>query len=507
MTKTEVGDGPILRMSHISKSFLGVQALSNVQLELRRGEIHALMGENGAGKSTLMKILAGVYHPDSGTIEIDGHPVTIDTPGKAKALGISIIHQELQLAPNLSVAENIFLGREPRFAGSWLDRRTMNRATQQLLDQVGATFPPTTLVSTLSLAQQQLVEIAKALSEHARMLVMDEPSASLSEREAQKLFEIIRFLRNQGNAIIYISHRMSEVYELADRVTVLRDGQYVGTLVGDAINADELIRRMVGRSLQDLYTHDVTPGGNGTVVLEAKNLLGRQGSNPVSLSLRRGEIVGLAGLIGAGRTELARLLFGVDHSRSGEIIMNGRSITINHPIDAIRAGIGFVPESRKEQGLFLQMAIQENITINAMPRLSVAGLLNRPRLRSVAQKQVESLNIRLASLDQSVINLSGGNQQKVVLARWLTLNPDVLLLDEPTRGVDVGAKAEIYRIMSQLAQAGVAILMISSELTEILGMSDRILVMHEGDIVAELPGRTTTQEEIMFHATGLAASV
>jgi ribose transport system ATP-binding protein len=502
MSETKQTEPPILRMSHISKGFPGVQALHDVQLEVRRGEIHALMGENGAGKSTLMKILAGIYHPDSGTIEIDGQPLLIETPTQARAVGISIIHQELNLAPNLSVAENICMGREPHTFAGWLDTRTMNREAQSVLKQVGATFAPTTIVGVLSIAQQQLVEIAKSLSEHARILVMDEPTASLSERETQKLFDIIRTLRSQGIAIIYISHRMSEVYTLADRVTVLRDGQYVGTLEGDAINADELIRRMVGRSLNDLYVHQEVE--SGAIVLEVHNLSDGHGIGPASLSLKSGEIVGLAGLIGAGRTELARLIFGADHASNGEILVDGKHIKIKHPIDAIRVGIGLVPESRKEQGLFLQMAIKENITINAMPALSIAGFLDTRRVQHSAQKQVDDLSIRLTSLDQVVMNLSGGNQQKVVLGRWLTLSPKVLLLDEPTRGVDVGAKAEIYHIMSQLAQNGVAILMISSELPEILGMSDRILVMREGKIVAELPGRITTQEEIMFHATDLA---
>jgi ribose transport system ATP-binding protein len=501
MSETILEPAPLLRMSHISKGFPGVQALRDVQLEVRQGEIHALMGENGAGKSTLMKILAGVYHPDQGTIELDSRAVVIDTPRQARSLGISIIHQELNLAPNLSVAENIVMGREPHRAGGWLDTRVMESEARGVLEQVGATFSPATIVNTLSIGQQQLVEIAKALSEHARILVMDEPTASLSERETQKLFEIIRTLRSQNIAIIYISHRMSEVYELADRVTVLRDGQYVGTLTGDQINAEELIRRMVGRPLNDLYVHDAVEIGN--VVLEIRDLSDEYDIGPASLTLRRGEIVGLAGLIGAGRTELARLIFGADRSNSGEVYIDGKLVQIRRPQDAIRAGIGLVPESRKEQGLFLQMAVQENIVMNAMPRLSVGGFLNARRMRSTARQQVNDLSIRLASLDQPVTNLSGGNQQKVVLARWLTLGPKVLLLDEPTRGVDVGAKAEIYRIMSKLAHAGVAILMISSELPEILGMSDRILVMREGKIAAELPGRTTTQEEIMFHATDL----
>ncbi len=496
---------PLLRMTHISKSFPGVQALRDVHLEVCQGEIHALMGENGAGKSTLMKILAGVYHPDSGAIELDSQAVVIDTPRQARALGISIIHQELNLAPNLSVAENIVMGREPHRAGGWIDVRVMENEARGVLEQVGATFSPATIVSALSIAQQQLVEIAKALSEHARILVMDEPTASLSERETQKLFEIIRTLRSQNIAIIYISHRMSEVYELADRVTVLRDGQYVGTLAGEEINAEELIRRMVGRPLDDLYVHDAVEIGD--VVLEVRDLTNGHGIGPASLTLRRGEIVGLAGLIGAGRTELARLIFGADRSSSGEIHIDGKLVRIKRPQDAISSGIGLVPESRKEQGLFLQMAVQENIVMNAMPSLSVGGFLNPRRMRLAARRQVDDLSIRLASLDQPVANLSGGNQQKVVLARWLTLSPKVLLLDEPTRGVDVGAKAEIYRIMSKLAYAGVAILMISSELPEILGMSDRILVMREGKIAAELPGRTTTQEEIMFHATDLGVHI
>jgi ribose transport system ATP-binding protein len=382
----------------------------------------------------------------------------------------------------------------------------MGRSASEVLAEVGAHFSPTTLVSRLSTAQQQMVEIARALSEHARILVMDEPTASLSENETQKLFEIMRTLRSRGITIIYISHRMAEVYELADRVTVLRDGQYVDTLEGESINADDLIQRMVGRSLGDLYFHDTTQAGK--VVLETRDLSDGQYVQPTSIKLRRGEIVGLAGLIGAGRTTLARLIFGADQHNRGEILINGKPVHINRPIDAIRAGIGFVPENRKEQGLFLQMSVQENAAMSMLDKLTIGGgLIDTRRVRQVAQEQVHSLGIRLASLEQKVINLSGGNQQKVVLAKWLTLNPQVLLLDEPTRGVDIGAKADVYHIMSELAHKGVAILMISSDLPEILGMSDRILVMHEGRIAGELPGRTTTQEEIMVYATGLTTAV
>lgn len=505
MAESARADSPILHMKHISKSFPGVQALRDVHLDVRRGEIHVLVGENGAGKSTLMKILAGIYHPDSGTIELDGRPTVIDSSHQARALGIGIIHQELNLSPNLTVAENISMGREPYTFLGWIDFRTMERRASEALEQVGATFSPSTLVGRLSIAQQQLVEISKALSEQARILVMDEPTASLSERETQKLFEIMHTLRSRGITIIYISHRMAEVYKLADRVTVLRDGQYVDTLEGQAITADALIQRMVGRPLGDLYIHDVI--GAGDVVLEALDLSDGRHIGPASLTLRRGEIVGLAGLIGAGRTELARLIFGADRHSGGEIYVEGVRVNISHPIDAIHAGIGLVPESRKEQGLFLKMAVQENIVMNTLSKLTVGGFIDKRRVRQTAQKYVDDLNIRLASLDQEAASLSGGNQQKVVLAKWLTLNPKVLLLDEPTRGVDVGAKAEIYRIMNRLAHDGVAILMISSELPEILGMSDRILIMREGKIVAELPGRTVTQQEIMSHATGVTSRV
>lgn len=495
------GNNIILHMEHVSKSFPGVHALQDVQLDVRKGEILALVGENGAGKSTLMKILAGVYRPDEGNIEIEGKQVVIDSPDKARALGISIIHQELNLAPNLKVAENVFMGREPHTLLGWIDFAKMEQDTQKVLEQVGASFTPSTVTGQLSIGQQQLVEIARALSENARIVVMDEPTASLTEPETQKLFEIMRNLKKQDITIIYISHRMAEIYELADRVTILRDGQYVDTKERSTVNDSELIRQMVGRPIEDLYEH--TSPNAGDAVLEVRNLSDGHYIHSATLTLRKGEIVGLAGLIGAGRTELARLIFGADHHASGEIRVNGNAVTITSTIDAIRAGIALVPESRKEQGLFLQLGVQENIAMNLLPTLTTAGLIDGRRVRETAQTQIDALSIHLSSPSQKAINLSGGNQQKVVLARWLTLKPKVLLLDEPTRGVDVGAKAEIYHIMSELAANGVAILMISSELPEILGMSDRILVMREGQIVTELPGHTTKQEEIMEYATGL----
>ncbi len=490
---------PLLRMEHISKSFSGVHALRDVQLEVRAGEVHALMGENGAGKSTLMKILSGIYKPDAGSIKVDGEPAEISGPDQARALGISIIHQELNLSPNLSVAENIYMGREPRSRFGLIDFRRMEADAARVLKEVGAAFSPATLVGTLSTGPQQLVEIAKSLSQNAHLLIMDEPTAALSERESQKLFEIIRALRGRGIAIIYISHRMAEVYALADRVTVLRDGQYVATRDRAELTPDELIRLMVGRPLDDLFARE--PAAAGDAALEVRGLTDGGFLQPCSLTLRRGEVVGLAGLIGAGRTELARLIFGADRSRAGEILVEGRPVAIRQPRDAIRAGIGLVPESRKEQGLFLQMAVGENIVIADLPELSSGGIISRVRARRTANEQVRSLHIKAASLDLGVGSLSGGNQQKVVLAKWLTLRPKVLILDEPTRGVDVGAKAEIYRIISRLAQEGVAILMISSELPEVLGMSDRILVMHEGRIAGELPGGAA-QEDVMTYAAG-----
>lgn len=506
-TQAAEGAPAILRMTHISKAFPGVQALRDVHLEVRKGEVHALIGENGAGKSTLMKILAGVYHPDSGTIEIEGRPVKIDSPKQALALGIGVIHQELNLAPNITAAENISMGNEPRLFPGWVDFNKMNQKAEGVLRQLGATFPPSVPVGRLSTGQQQLVEIAKALSEDARILVMDEPTASLSDHEAVRLFELVRALRSRGITIIYISHRMAEVYDLSDRITVLRDGQYVDTLERGAFNDEAIIQRMVGRSLGDLYARresEAKPTTSGEVVLEVRNL-SNEYVQPTNLYVRRGEIVGVAGLVGAGRTTLARLLFGAQRHLKGEILIDGKPVNIQQPIDAIRAGIGLVPESRKEQGLFLQLTVQENIVMNSLPNLAAGGFIDFTRAKQFAEREATRLRIRQSALPQPVKGLSGGNQQKVVLAKWLILNPKLLVLDEPTRGVDVGAKAEIYAIMHQLAGEGMGILMISSDLPEVLGMSDRILVMHEGRIMAELPGYTTTQEEIMLHAAGLAA--
>ncbi|GBE91856.1 sugar ABC transporter ATP-binding protein [Nostoc cycadae] len=494
---------PVLEMQGIAKRFHGVAALQGVNLTIYPGEVHALMGENGAGKSTLMKILAGAYIADEGEIRINGQTVKITDPGTARQAGINLIYQELNVAPNLTVTENMFMGSELQ-RGQFLDRKTMELEAQQVLDSLGATFTPQTIVGTLAIAEQQQVEIARALKDKSRILVMDEPTAALSDRETERLFEVIRKLRNDGIAIIYISHRMEEIYALADRISVLRDGQYIGSLTREEISPQRLVQMMVGRSMQDFYEHQ-RQKNPGAVVLEVRNISDGRKIQPASFQLRAGEILGLAGLVGAGRTEVSRLIFGADRKASGEIFLNGKKLEINSPSDAIAAGIGYVPEDRKDQGLFLEMSSRKNIGLNRLRQDAKGGIVNWVSVNKIATEAVENFHIRLANLEIRAVDLSGGNQQKLLLARWLAINPRVLMLDEPTRGVDIGAKSEIYRIISDLAAQGVAILMVSSELPEIVGMSDRVLVMREGQLVGELddtPDREITQENIMHYATG-----
>ncbi|KAF3889785.1 MULTISPECIES: sugar ABC transporter ATP-binding protein [Nostocales] len=494
---------PVLEMQGITKRFNGVPALQNVNLTIYPGEVHALMGENGAGKSTLMKILAGAYIADEGEIRINGQPVKITDPGTARKSGINLIYQELNVAPNLTVAENIFMGSELR-KGQFLDRKGMQLEAQQVLESLGASFAARDVVGTLSIAEQQQVEIARALKDKSRILVMDEPTAALSDRETERLFEIVRKLRNDGIAIIYISHRMEEIYALADRISVLRDGQYIGSLTRDEISPQRLVQMMVGRSMQDFYEHQ-RQTNPGAVVLEVRNISDGRKIEPASFKIRAGEILGLAGLVGAGRTEVSRLIFGADPKVSGEVFLNGNKLEIHNPSDAIAAGIGYVPEDRKDQGLFLEMSSRKNIALNTLQEDAKAGVVNWGSVNRLATEAVENFNIRLANLEIRAVDLSGGNQQKLLLARWLAIKPRVIMLDEPTRGVDIGAKSEIYRIMSELAAQGVAILMVSSELPEIVGMSDRVLVMREGKLVGELdgsPGKEITQENIMHYATG-----
>lgn len=498
---------PILEVRKISKSFPGVRALNNVDLRIWPGEVHALMGENGAGKSTLMKILSGAYRPDSGQILIDGKAVQFRTPHDARAAGIGIIYQELTVTPNLTVSGNVFLGSELKRFGFMKDTASMDWKTQEVLHRLGARFDASDRAVKLQVAEQQQVEIARALFHKSRVLVMDEPTAALSDRETVRLFEIVRQLRSEGLAIIYISHRMAEVYELADRLSVLRDGEYVGELKRAEFSADKVIEMMVGRRVEEFYEHSNHTAG--PVVLDVRNMDDGKRVKHASFQLRQGEVVGLAGLVGAGRTELARLVFGADKRKSGEVFLNGRKLRINRPQDAIRSGIGYVPEDRKLQGVFLQMSSAANITMNIIGRYAAGGVLNFSKLKERAKAEIEALRVRTASLASAAGGLSGGNQQKLLLARWLEINPKVLLLDEPTRGVDVGAKAEIYALIQRLVEKGMAVLFISSELPEIVGVCDRVLVMREGEISGELGGDTgieITQQNIMKLATDVVRS-
>jgi ribose transport system ATP-binding protein len=490
----------ILQMVGIDKSFGPTRALSGMSLNVHRGEIHALMGENGAGKSTLMKILSGVYSPDRGEIRIDGKPVRLRDPASSRAAGINLIYQELAIAPNLSVAENVFMGSEPRTRFGFVDHALMRRETSEVLRQLGAGFRATDRAGRLSIAEQQQVEIARALIHKGRVLIMDEPTAALSDRETEHLFTVVRRLRDEGLAIIYISHRMAEVHALADRVTVLRDGTYVGELSHDTLDSGRVVQMMVGRSLADFYQHKREAGLAREPVLEVRNLSGEK-IRPASFSVGRGEILGFAGLVGAGRTELARLLFGADPKASGTILLEGKTVQTPNPRAAIALGIGYVPEDRKGLGLFLQLSVLTNATLNVAGRNSRLGMVNHGALKTIAGKSVKQLNVKVANPDVIVGRLSGGNQQKVLLARWLEIKPKVLILDEPTRGVDIGAKSEIYHIINALAESGVGVIVISSELPEVVGLCDRVLVMREGAITGELSGADITQENIMHFAT------
>ena len=500
---------PILEMRGISKTFPGVKALANVELTVYPGEVHALMGENGAGKSTLMKILSGAYRADpGGELRINSEVIHIDGPLSAKTKGIAVIYQELSLSPNLTVAENIYLGRELS-SGGQVDRARMRADCKGVLDRLGATFGPSTIVSTLSIAERQMVEIARAIHANARILVMDEPTTALSSRETDKLFDLIRTLRADGLAIIYISHRMAEVYELADRCSVLRDGSYVGTLTRDELSAEKLVKMMVGRDLSKFYKKDHdAKGSRGEVILSVSDMSDGHRVRGCSFDLHQGEVLCLAGLVGSGRTELARLIYGADSRKSGTVALDGKPIDINRPIQAVDAGIVYLTEDRKGQGLFLDMTVQENINLQVIGRdAGKGGLLDLKKARVRAIDAIKALSIRVAGPIVEVGSLSGGNQQKVLLSRLLETRPRVLILDEPTRGVDIGAKSEIYRIIDDLVQAGVGVLVISSEMPEVVGIADRVLVMREGHIVGEVGGTTgieITQENIIALAAGLA---
>lgn len=486
---------PLLEMRGIVKSYPGVQALRGVDLTLHAGEALALLGDNGAGKSTLMRVLGGAAVPDAGEIRIDGQPVTIRRPHDAEAAGIAVIYQEFNLVPALTVAENIHLGREPSRCG-FVSRREEHRHARQLFERLGVKIDPDARCRDLSIAQQQLVEIAKALAIRARILVMDEPSAALTVHEVERLFAIIRDLKQQGIGIIYISHRLEEIFAACDRVTVLRDGANAGDAPVKEVTRAGLIQRMVGRELKDEFPPRTRAPGKAR--LEVRGLSRGTVVRDVSFEVRAGEILALTGLIGAGRTETARLIFGADQPDGGEIRLDGRPLTLRTPRQAIRAGIGLLTEDRKHQGLVLLHSVRANYALPNLEWLSRFGFVEARRERESFGRLVESLRIRIPHQEQAARNLSGGNQQKVVLAKWLARNCEVLIFDEPTRGVDVGAKFEIYQLMNELVAQGKAIVMISSELPEVLGMADRILVMHEGRITGELPdARAATQEQIM----------
>lgn len=491
---------PFLEVERISKRFPGVKALSEVSLRIAAGESVAVIGENGAGKSTLMKILAGIQPPDEGVIRVNGEPVEIRGVTDALDLGIALIHQELNLCDNLSIGANIYLGREPRTFG-WIDQGKVNSLSRKYLQQVGLDVDPGKPLVDLSIGQQQLVEIAKALSCNAKLLIMDEPTSSLSAREVDCLFEVIRSLRASGVSIVYISHRLSEVHQVCDRVIALRDGKNSGGLSREEITHDNMVRLMVGRELDQFYAHQSQSPGD--VVLEAKAIKTKaHPAHAISFQLRAGEIVGLAGLVGAGRTELFETLFGVHPPVDGTLEVSGKAVTIRSPKDAIAHEVFLVPEDRKLQGLVLPMDVGQNTTLPGLHRLSYLSWVDSSKEQKVADEMVRRMRVKTPSTRQIIQYLSGGNQQKVVIAKWLAMHPKVLLLDEPTRGIDVGAKHEIYELMEELASKGVAILFVSSEMEEILGMSDRVLVMHEGNLAGELSRDQLSEQAIMNLATG-----
>lgn len=486
---------PLLQMRGITKSFPGVKALNGIDLDLATGEVLALLGENGAGKSTLIKVLGGAHVPESGSIEIDGTAVSISNPTESQRAGIGIIYQEFNLVPELTVRENIFLGQE---GGSlrWINARSEHDRAKKLFERLGVPIDPEARCGSLTVAQQQIVEIAKALSQNARIIVMDEPSAALTLREVDSLFAIIRELKSQDIGIIYISHRLDEIFQIADRVTVMRDGEYVGTEPIGQLSRETMIEMMVGRSIDDEFPKEHAEIGEERLVV--RNLVRGRAVKDVSFSIRRGEVLGLTGLVGAGRTETARLIFGADRAEQGEVELDGKRLAIQHPKDAIAAGICLLTEDRKSQGLVLGQTCLQNFGLPNVKSFTRLGLMQHKRERAAFAGYVESLQIKLADQDQLAGTLSGGNQQKIVLAKWLERNADVIIFDEPTRGIDVGAKYEIYLLINRLAAQGKAILMISSELPEVLGMSDRILVMHEGRITGEITDvPNATQEQVM----------
>ena len=490
----------ILTMKDIDKSFPGVHALDHVNFEVKRGEVHALMGENGAGKSTLMKVLTGIYTKDSGTITFEGKETEFHNTREAQDAGVVIVHQELNMLGHLTVAQNIFIGREFK-KGIKIDDKKMNEEAKKLFDRLHIDIDPSDTMSDLTVGKQQMCEIAKAISHEAKVIIFDEPSAALTEAEIEELFKIIRDLREQDLGIVYISHRMDEIKVITDRVTVMRDGTYVGTLITKDSTKDDIINMMVGRVIYEDPKTESMVAPDAPVVLKVDHLNAGKMVQDVSFELRKGEILGFSGLMGAGRTETARAIFGADPKESGDIYINGEKVTINTPQDAVKCGIGYLSEDRKRYGIVVQKTVAENSTMACLENFMSGIFINKKNEKKVAQDYVESLATKTPSVDQLVVNLSGGNQQKVVIAKWLINDCDILIFDEPTRGIDVGAKNEIYKLMNKLASEGKSIIMISSEMTEILRMSDRIVIMCEGRKTGEVRIEEATQEVIMNMAT------
>ncbi len=490
----------ILTMKGIDKSFPGVHALDHVDLEVRRGEVHALMGENGAGKSTLMKVLTGIYSKDEGTITFEGKEVEFTNPREAQDAGIVIVHQELNMLGHLTVAQNIFIGRE-FMKGKFIDDRKMNEEARKLFDQLGIDIDPTETMSRLTVGKQQMCEIAKAISHDAKVIIFDEPSAALTEAEIEELFKIIRDLRERQLGIVYISHRMDEIKVITDRVTVMRDGGYVGTLITKDCTKEDIINMMVGRVIYEDPKTESQVAKDAPVVLKVEHLNAGRMVQDVSFELHKGEILGFSGLMGAGRTETMRALFGADPKQSGDIYINGEKVDIKTPKDAVSHGIGYLSEDRKRFGIIVDKTVAENSTMASLDEYMKGLFIDKKKEKEVAQKYVDILKTKTPGVDQLVVNLSGGNQQKVVIAKWLVRNCDILIFDEPTRGIDVGAKSEIYHLMNELVAEGKSIIMVSSEMTEILRMSDRIVIMCEGRKTGELGIEEATQERIMYAAT------
>ncbi|PHV70278.1 D-xylose ABC transporter ATP-binding protein [Sporanaerobium hydrogeniformans] len=490
----------IVCMENIVKSFSGVYALKNANLDLRKGEVHALMGENGAGKSTLMKILTGIYGKDSGSIKFENKEVEFKNPKEAQLAGIVIVHQELNMMHHLTVGQNLFIGRED-MQGMFINDKQMNQKAEKLFARLGIHIDPKEIMGNLTVGKQQMVEIAKAISQDAKVIVFDEPTAALTETEINDLFKIINDLRNDGIGIIYISHRMDEINRITDRVTVMRDGEYVGTLITKECTKDDIINMMVGRVIYEDPKQKRNVPANAPVVLSVKNLNAGKMVKDVSFELHKGEILGFSGLMGAGRTELARAIFGADEVDSGEIYVNGQLATIKSPMDAVKYGIGYLSEDRKRYGIVVEKSVADNSVMASLKDYSKGLFIDDAKVKADAEKYVKMLSTKTSSVEQLVVNLSGGNQQKVVIAKWLIRDSEILIFDEPTRGIDVGAKSEIYTLMNKLVKEGKSIIMISSELTEILRMSDRVIVMCEGRKTGELAIEEATQEKIMKYAT------